>query len=1049
MKKTFLLAALLCSFFPEIGASGIPVTDESTIVQQNRKVEGIIVDEAGEPVIGVNVRVKGNSTLGTITDYDGKFSIDVSSKDILVFSYIGYKTQEVKVGDQKSLRIKMKEDSETLGEVVVTAFGTGQKKESIVGSIQTVRPNDLKVPSANLSNSFAGRLSGVIAYQRSGQPGSNGSDFYIRGISTLSGMTSPLIILDGVEVSSADLDALDPEIIEGFSILKDATATAMYGTRGANGVMIVTTKSGADLEKPIIGVRVETNITQPTKVPSFVDGYRYMKLYNEAVTNEGTGNILYTQEQIENTRNGVNPYIWPNVDWYGSLFKDLAFNQKANFNIRGGTKKITYFMNVGANHETGMLKNEASKYFSYKNNIDLMKYTFQNNIDFHMSKTSTISLHLNVQLNDLRQPNTSVGNLYSAVMNSNPVDFPIAYPADGVNNWIYWGAYAGGNDQGAVNPMASLTNGYTDIFESTVMANIDFEQKLDFLLKGLRFKALFSYKNYNKTTTSRSQGINRYTLTGYTQNADGSYSLNISPFGSSNPSKPVLSTTSSVAGDRRIYFQSYVDYMNKFGNHNVSGMLLWNIDQYDNNAPGNLVASLPRRKMGFAGRLSYDYDNRYMFEVNAGYNGSENFAKGHKWGFFPSVAVGWNVSQENFFEPLKDVISNLKLRASYGLVGNDQLLDSSGGLIRFIYMSDITLQSENAGFTTGDKQQITLNGPVYTRYQNNDLTWEVGEKLNVGFDMQLFNSLNVTVDAFREIRRDIFQQRYSIPNYLGTASTAVYGNLAKVKNYGFDLSLDYGKQINKDLAIQFKGTFTFARNEILEYDEAPGVRPSLSNIGKKLNTIYGYVTDGLYIDQADIANSPSSTLGNIAIAPGDIKYVDQPDRDGVYDGKITSDDRVAMGYPTVPEIVYGFGPSISYKNWDFSFFFQGVANTSLMMSGFAPFGTQYNRNVLSWIADDYWSPSNQNPNAAYPRLTKNDNNHNTQSSDYWLRNGAFLKLKNAEIGYTWKKVRFYISGANLLTFSPFDFWDPEMGGGKGLSYPTQRTFNLGLQLSFK
>ena len=1036
MKKTFLLTVLLCSFFSGIDASGIPVTDESTIVLQNRKVEGVVVDETGEPIIGVNVRIKGNSTLGAITDYDGKFVINASEKDILILSYIGYKTQEVKVGNQKSLRIKMKEDSETLGEVVVTAFGTGQKKESIVGSIQTVRPNDLKVPSANLSNSFAGRLSGVIAYQRSGQPGSNGSDFYIRGISTLSGMTSPLIILDGVEVSSSDLDALDPEIIEGFSILKDATATAMYGTRGANGVMIVTTKSGADLEKP-------------TRVPSFVDGYRYMELYNEAVTNEGTGNILYTNEQIENTRNGVNPYIWPNVDWYGALFKDLAFNQKANFNIRGGTKKITYFMNVGANHETGMLKNEASKYFSYKNNIDLMKYTFQNNIDFHMSKTSTISLHLNVQLNDLTQPNTSVGDLYGAVMNSNPVDFPIAYPADGVNNWIYWGAYAGGNDQGAVNPMASLTNGYTDIFESTVMANIDFEQKLDFLLKGLRFKALFSYKNYNKTTTSRSQGINRYTLTGYTQNADGTYNLNISPFGSSNPSKPVLSTTSSVSGDRRIYFQSYVDYMNKFGDHNVSGMLLWNIDQYDNNAPSGLVASLPRRKMGFAGRLSYDYANRYMLEVNAGYNGSENFAKGHKWGFFPSVAVGWNVSQESFFEPLKDVVSSLKLRASYGLVGNDQLLDSSGGLIRFIYMSDITLQSDNAGFTTGDKQQVSLKGPVYTRYQNNDLTWEVGEKLNVGLDMQLFNSVNVTVDAFREIRRDIFQQRYSIPNYLGTASTAVYGNLAKVKNYGFDLSLDYGKQINKDLAIQFKGTFTFARNEILEYDEAPGVRPSLSNIGKKLNTIYGYVTDGLYIDQADIANSATSTLGNIAIAPGDIKYVDQPDRDGNYDGKITSDDRVAMGYPTVPEIVYGFGPSISYKNWDFSFFFQGVANTSLMMSGFAPFGTQYNRNVLSWISDDYWSPTNQNPNAAYPRLTKNDNNHNTQSSDYWLRNGAFLKLKNAEIGYTWKKVRFYVSGANLLTFSPFDLWDPEMGGGKGLSYPTQRTFNLGLQLSFK
>ena len=364
-------------------------------------------------------------------------------------------------------------------------------------------------------------------------------------------------------------------------------------------------------------------------------------------------------------------------------------------------------------------------------------------------------------------------------------------------------------------------------------------------------------------------------------------------------------------------------------------------------------------------------------------------------------------------------------------------------------MSDITLQSGDASFTTGDRQQTSLNGPVYTRYQNNDLTWEVGEKLNVGFDMQLFNALSINLDVFREIRRDIFQQLQSIPNYLGTASTAVYGNLAKVKNSGIDFSIDYGKQLNDNLAIQFKGTFTYAHNKILEYNEAPGVRPALSNIGKKLNTIYGYVSNGLYIDRADIDNNPTSTLGNIAIAPGDIKYVDQPDQNGEFDGRITSEDRVALGYPTVPEIIYGFGPSISFKNWDFSFFFQGVAHTSLMMSGFAPFGTQYNRNVLSWIADDYWSESNQNPNAAHPRLTKSDNNHNMQSSDYWLRSGAFLKLKNAEIGYTYKKARFYISGINLLTFSPFKLWDPEMGGGKGLSYPTQRTFNVGVQLSFK
>ncbi|MDE5612318.1 MAG: SusC/RagA family TonB-linked outer membrane protein, partial [Odoribacter sp.] len=434
-KHLRLVAMLLLSSFLCVGNYAFAekrATSASAQQQQTGRCTGVVKDATGETIVGASVLVKGTTT-GVATDVNGNFSMSgIPEGSTLVISFIGYQTQEVK-WTGKPLTVVLKEDSKTLDEVVITAFGTGQKKESVVGSVQVIRPADLKVPSVNLSNSFAGRLSGVIAYQRSGQPGSNGSDFYIRGISTLSGMTSPLIILDGVEVTSADLNALDPEIIEGFSILKDATATAMYGTRGANGVMIVTTKSGADSEKPIIGVRVEANVTTPTKIPSFVDGFRYMELYNEAVTGEQTGNTLYTKEDINNTRNGVNPYIWPNVDWYGSLFKNLAFNQKANFNIRGGTKKITYFMNVGVNHETGMLKDEASKYFSYKNNIDLMKYTFQNNIDFHMSKSSTISLHLNVQLNDLRQPNTSVGNLYTAVMNSNPVDFPIAYPADGVN----------------------------------------------------------------------------------------------------------------------------------------------------------------------------------------------------------------------------------------------------------------------------------------------------------------------------------------------------------------------------------------------------------------------------------------------------------------------------------------------------------------------------------------------------------------------------------------------------------------------------------------
>jgi TonB-linked SusC/RagA family outer membrane protein len=386
----------------------------------------------------------------------------------------------------------------------------------------------------------------------------------------------------------------------------------------------------------------------------------------------------------------------------------------------------------------------------------------------------------------------------------------------------------------------------------------------------------------------------------------------------------------------------------------------------------------------------------------------------------------------------------LKLRGSYGLVGNDQV-----GSERFAYMAIVNL-TDSPSYTTGyGSSTESHSGPTFKRFANDALTWEIGHKFNIGMDLQLFNSLNITLDAFQEIRSNIFQQRGSIPNYLGTAGTAIYGNFAKVKNWGFDLAVDYGKVFNKDLTVQFKGTFTFARNKVLEYDEAANTRPALRQVGRKLNTIMGYVANGLYIDEGDIAHNPTSSLGNIAIAAGDVKYVDQPDEKGQYDGKIDSNDRVALGYPTIPEIIYGFGPSVQYKNWDFSVFFQGQANVSLMMSGFEPFGTQSKNNVLQWIADDYWSPDNQNPNAKYPRLTKSNNNNNTQSSTYWLRNAAFLKLRTAEIGYKFKFARIYLSGNNLLTFSPFKLWDPEMGGGKGMSYPLQRTFNLGIQLSFK
>lgn len=1011
---------------------------EKIVPQQQKKSEiiGVIIDEkTGEPVIGATIQVKGSKT-GVISDVDGKFGFQASQGDILIISYIGYQTQEKKLDKQKVISIELREDSKTLEEVVITAYGTGQKKASMVGSVEAIRPSDLKVPATNLSNAFAGRLSGVIAVQRSGQPGADGASFWIRGISTLSDATDPLIILDGIQVSASDLNNLDPEIIDNFSILKDATATAMYGTRGANGVMIVTTKSGGNMDKPIINFRFEGQFSQPTSTPKFVEGANYMELFNEAVTNDGSGEILYSSDKIAGTREKRNPYIYPNVNWYNELFKNSTFNEKFNFNIRGGGKRVDYFSSISVIHEEGMLKNRSEDFFSYNNNINNMRYTFQNNINAHLGQTSKLSLRLNVQLRDWKQPNQDVNAIFANTMNTSPVEFPVMFEPDGVTPYVKWGS-----TQRLVgdlpNPVAQMTTGYSDSFASTVIAALEFEQKLDFLTKGLRFKALVSFKNWSSTTNARSANWNKFTLTDYSHNEDGNYTYNASRIG--EELNTTLGITNSTAGNRRIYAEAMFDYSRTFGKHDVNAMFIYNQDESVNNVPGNnVINSLPRRKQGLAARASYAYDGKYMAEINLGYNGSENFAKGHRFGLFPSVAVGYNLSEEEFFKPLTTVFSRLKVRASYGLVGNDQI-----GGDRFIYMSQINLSG--IGFTTGLNQNYGLNGPTYTRYANEGITWEVGEKLNIGLDLQLFKSLDMTLDFFRENRHDIFQQRSTIPNYLGTATTKVYGNLAKMKNQGFDLSISYNKQINKNFFASFKSTFTYAHNEIVAYDESPAF-PFQSKVGVSANVNGGYISDGLFVDQADI-NNYKQQLGSV-LKPGDIKYQNiSNQRYGYGDEMVDSNDWMWLGNPTVPEIVYGFGPSFKWKQLDFSFFFQGVAKTSLFVDGFHPFGDNSLRNVLEWVAEERWSPDNQNSNATYPRLSRNTNENNTQTSDYWMRNGAFLKLKNAEVGYTYKNMRLYVSGSNLLTFSPFKLWDPEQGGGSGLKYPTQRVFNIGFQMT--
>ena len=1014
---------------------------EQSVSQKKRLLQGLVKDEQGNPIIGASIQLKNTGT-GVITDLDGLFQIQVTDKNsVIVISYIGYVTQEISVGDRSSITVQLKEDTKSLEEVVVTAFGATQKKETMVGSIQQVRPAELKVPSSSLSTSFAGRMAGVIAIQRSGQPGADGADFWIRGKSTFGDATGVLIVLDGVEISSSDLNALDPEVIESFSILKDATATAMYGTRGANGVMIVTTKSGQDLLKPIINFRLETSMSQLTSVPEMVGGVDYMKLYNEALTTRGITTGLYDDTKIRATEQGLNPLVYPNVDWYNEMFNKNAFAQRFNFNIRGGKKAVTYFMSASVKHDAGNLKSLSKDYFSYNNNINVMRYDFVNNLSIKATNTTKISLGLNVSLRDWKGPSAGVDGIFSMSREASPVDFPIVYPARNDKEiYTLWGGMSGGiYNNGYRNPVAEYVVGYKKQFASTVNANIRLDQDLKMVTKGLKLHVLASFKNWSKTETTRKAGYNQFEIDQYNE-ATGEYTL--SRVG--NEQKTALNTEGAATGDRRIFIQAYLDYKRKFGVHDVNAMLLYNQDQLDNNKPDNLLSSLPRRKQGIAARLSYAYDDRYLAEVNFGYNGSENFAKNNRFGFFPSIALGYNISQEKFWEPISNVISHFKLRGSYGLVGNDGINE------RYAYLEDIVLSSDKWKYTTGVNQNVNLQGPVWNRYYNPNLTWEVGKKLNVGFDMQLFHQVNLNFDVFKEIRSKIYMQKVNtLPDFIGTGETKIYENSGKMKNVGFDIALDYNKQITKDFFLSFKGTLTYAHNTILERDEPPfQLYPNLSSVGYSRGQHLVYVADGLFRDQADVDSHAEQTLGYIP-QPGDIKYVDQPDANGNCDGIINTNDRVYMGYPEDPEIVYGFGPSMKYKNWDFSFFFQGAARTSILMSGFHPFGKNATRGVMKFIADDYWSESNPNPNAAYPRLTRDTNANNTVNSSYWLRNGAFLKLKNAEIGYTFKMFRAYLNGSNLLTFSPFKHWDPEMGGGGGMKYPTQRVFNIGIQFTFK
>jgi TonB-linked SusC/RagA family outer membrane protein len=1054
LKRMMTLSVLLLIMgIGTVSARGSYSQESPEPAQSKTRITGTVVDPTGESIIGANVVEKG-TTNGVITDADGKFTLDVGANAVLQISYVGYVMQEIAAGNRTYLTVVLAEDQMMLEEIVVVGFGK-QKKESVVGAVQTISPKELRIPSSSLSNAFAGKLAGVVAVQRSGEPGADGANFWIRGISTFASNTSPLIFIDGVEVSTSDMNALPAETIEGFSVLKDATATALYGARGANGVILITTREGKNMEKAVINIRVEGQMTQPTRFVELADGVDYMTFYNEARRTRGTADVGnpsdgyyeaqkgYSLSKIENTRLGKDPFLYPNIDWQEMLFKPQSYNQTANMNVTGGGSKVTYFMNAGFNNDNGMLRRDPQNVFD--NNIRQQRYTFRGNIIGQLTPTTKATLRLNTEIINYSGSRISTSDLYAYLFDSPGVLFPAYFPNTENADHILFGNLQGGpqpqygvNDY--KNPYMEMVTGYSNRNTNTNIVSFELSQDLKFITPGLRAAGLISFKNFASTTVTRSFVPHIYEIDKSTikENPDGTYDYQIRNFNTSGTN--ALSTSTGTSGDRYMNIQASLDYARTFaGLHDVGAMVVYLQRDYNNNNPGDYYATLPTRNQGLAGRLTYAYRGRYLAEANFGYNGSENFQDGNRFGFFPSIALGYNISNENFWEPLAGIVSNLKLRGSWGIVGNS----STDG--RFPYLSFVNLGGRS--FTFGNEWQTSKSGAVVTRFGANGARWERGVKVNLGLDLSLFNALSVTAEVFREKRDGIFMRYRTLTAESGiTGDRIPYANLGKVTNEGLDLTLDYNKaMLNNELLISLKGTFTYAKNILNDRDEPPYPENEAyrSELGKSLNLNTGLIALGLFKDEADVENSPVQTFSDYGV--GDIKY-----RDMNGDGRIDANDKLPIGNPTIPQIVYGFGGSAQYRRFDFSIFFQGVAKTSLLMGDIHPYNDHYSQ-LYQFIADDIWTESNPNPEAKYPRLVTQDgqlahNNH--QTSTFYLRDGAFMRLKNVEAGYTFKFARFYLAGQNLLTWSPFTHWDPETGGGRGLTYPTLRTVSAGLQLNF-
>lgn len=998
-------------------------------------VSGKVTAENGEPLIGVNVTVKDRPGLGTITDIDGQYKIKIDTYSTLLFSYIGFDTYSVLVKENmKTINVLMKETSNNMiDEVVITGTGA-QKKISVTGAITTVPVKQFQTAAGgNLSNALAGNVPGILAMQTSGQPGQNTSEFWIRGISTFGANASALVLVDGFE---RDLNDVNIEDIESFSVLKDASATAIYGSRGANGVVLITTKRGG-AGKINIDAKVETTYNTRTITPEFADGITYASMMNEARITRNQ-RPKYSDMELGFIENGLDPDLYPNVNWKDLLLKDGAMQYRANINLNGGGTIARYFVSLSYSQEDGMYKTDEALRKDYDTNTSAKIWNYRLNTDIDITKTTLLKVGVSGSLRKWNEPGLS-GDIWYSLMNQNPISIPVMYSDGRVP------AYGIGNQ---TNPWVLATQtGYQEHWENTVQTNITLEQNLDFITEGLKFIGRFGFDTWNISHIIRKRWPEQWRA----EQRDENGNLVYKKISEEGP----MTQTSTSDGNRQEVFEAELHYNRGFGDHHVGVLAKFNMDTKlaTVDIGTDFKKGISRRHIGTAGRFSYNWKYRYFVDFNFGYNGSENFSDGNRFGFFPAFSTAWNVAEEPFIKKLIPWLNMFKIRYSYGKVGNDNLYIGNNET-RFPYIPEI---GQGGGYQWADfNSDKYYGGKKYTVVASKYATWEVATKHDVGLDLSIFNDkFTATVDYFHEQRDGIWMERSFLPGIVGL-DVKPRANIGSVLSEGFDGNFAYRQKVGTvDLTV--RGNITYSKNTVLEKDEENNVYPYQMEKGYRVNQAKGLIAMGLFKDYDDIRNSPKQTFGEVQ--PGDIKY-----KDVNGDGVVDDGDRVAIGATTRPNMIYGFGISGTWKGIDVNVHFQGAGKSSFFIDGptVYAFSSGDWGNVLKEVAEsDRWisadisgNPATENPNAEYPRLSYGGNANNYRPSTFWLRDGSYLRLKTLEIGYTFPKqwvnkimfnnIRLFFRGNNVLTFSKFKLWDPELNSSSGTQYPLSRSFTFGL-----